>query len=114
MRSHHEHVLRLATHLAGRMEALAALLIFVSVLFPLATHSQDSTIEGVGITRVRVVDNRGAEVPREIPKLPLAAGGHFDFAAERQSIRELYKMGDFSDIRVTVSREGEGVEVDFI
>jgi outer membrane protein assembly complex protein YaeT len=114
MRSHHEHVLRLATHRALRMEALAALLIFVSVLLPLATRSQDSTIEGVGITRVRVVDNSGAGIPQEIPKLPLAAGGRFDFAAERQSIRDLYKMGDFSDIRVTVAREGGGVQVDFI
>ncbi|HEY6903680.1 MAG TPA: POTRA domain-containing protein [Candidatus Acidoferrales bacterium] len=114
MRSHHENVLPLATHPAVRVEALAALLIFVSVVFPLATRSQDSTIEGLGITRVRVVDNSGAEIPQEIPKLRLAAGGRFDFAAERQSIRVLYKMGDFSDIRVTVAREGEGVQVDFV
>lgn len=96
------------------MEALAALLIFASFLFPLATRSQDSEIEGLRIARVRVVENSGAEVPREIPKLPLAVGGRFDFEAERQSIREIYKMGDFSDIRSEVTRDGEEVQVDFI
>ena len=114
MRSHREHVLRLAPQPMGRKAALAALLIFVSVLFPRSTHSQESTIEGLKVTRVRVVDKNGTEIPQQIPRLPLATGGRFDFAAERQSIRAIYNMGDFSDIRVAATREGEGVEVDFI
>ncbi len=96
------------------MAALAPLLVFASVLFPRTAHSQESTIEGLKIERVRVVDKSGIEIPQQIPKLPLATGERFDFAAERQSIREIYKMGDFSDIRTAVARQGEGVEVDFI
>ncbi len=114
MRSHRERLLRLASHSAGRVAALAALIAFVSLLFPRAGRSQESAIEGLNVTRVRVVDKNGTKVPQRIPKLPLAAGGRFDFADERQSVREIYKMGDFSDIRVTVERQADGIEVNFV
>jgi outer membrane protein insertion porin family len=91
----------------------AAILFLVGIL-PQAAHPQDSAIEGLRVTRVRVVDQSGAEVPQKVPKLSLEAGAAFDFAAERESLRQIYKLGDYSDIRVTAARQGEGVEVDFI
>ena len=88
MRSYREHVLRLTTHPARRMEALAALLIFASFLFPLAARSQDSGIEGLRITRVRVVDNRGAEVPKRSQNSPWQlAGGLISMLSAKASAR---------------------------
>ena len=76
MRSYREHVLRLTTHPAGRVEALAALLILRdSFLFPLAARSQDSGIEGLRITRVRVVTIAERRFPRLSLQLPLQLAG---------------------------------------
>jgi len=71
-------------------------------------------IEGRPVTQIRVVDESGKNVEDRIPPLALAPGKPFDFAVERESLRKLYAMGDFSDIRVATTNEGNGVAVDFV
>ena len=66
------------------------------------------------MAQVRVVDESGRAVSEPIPALPLSPGHLFDFAQERESLRKLYAMGDFSDIRVAAVPEPAGLSVDFI
>ena len=74
----------------------------------------DGKIEGQTVSEVRVVDETGKPATEKIPPLPLEAGKPFDFTAERQSLRELYRMGDFADIRVTSAAEAGGLRIDFV
>ena len=72
-------------------------------------------IEGKAVAEVRVVDESGKPVTQKIPPLPLEAGKPFDFTAERASLRELYRMGDYANIKVTSAAEpGGGLRIDFI
>ncbi len=48
-----------------------------------------------------------------IPPLPLVTGKPFDFAVERETLRKLYAMGDFSDIHVATVNRGRRVERGF-
>ena len=57
---------------------------------------------------------RGRDVANALPQLALQAGKPFDFVLERESLRELYHLGDYSDIRVTTSLEASGVRVNFV
>jgi outer membrane protein assembly complex protein YaeT len=78
------------------------------------TGGPSRQVEGRPVTQIRVVDEVGKNVDERIPPLPLVPGKPFDFAVERESLRKLYAMGDFSDIRVATTNEGNGVAVDFV
>jgi outer membrane protein insertion porin family len=66
------------------------------------------------VKEVRVVDESGAPVIEKLPPLALEPGKPFDFSAERESLRGLYRLGDFADIRVATSPAAGGLRVDFI
>ncbi len=87
-----------------------------SLLFvALPVRAQEASIEGKAVAEVRVVDESGKPVTQKIPPLPLEAGKPFDFTAERASLRELYRMGDYANIEVTSAAEpGGGLRIDFI
>jgi len=76
--------------------------------------AQEASIEGQTVAEVRVVYQSGQPAKEKIPPLPLMAGKRFDFAAERDSLRELYAMGDYASIEVTSSSSPEGLRVDFV
>jgi outer membrane protein assembly complex protein YaeT len=77
-------------------------------------RAQESVIEGRSIVEIRVLDESGAAVAGAAPAPPLEIGKPFDFAAERESLRALYRTGNYSDIRVSVTPETDGLHVDFI
>jgi len=77
-------------------------------------RAQQLSVEGARVAQIRVVDETGTAVTAKIPALALVTGKPFDFAAERESLRQLYGTGDYSDIRVTAAPEAEGVRVDFV
>ncbi|HKV04662.1 MAG TPA: POTRA domain-containing protein [Candidatus Acidoferrales bacterium] len=77
-------------------------------------RGQETAVEGRRVTEVSVVDEAGHTVAERIPPLPLETGKPFDFAAERDSLRDLYRLGDYSDIRVTAASEADGVRVNFV
>lgn len=85
---------------------------FLSVALPV--RAQEASIEGKAVAEVRVVDESGKAVTQKIPPLPLEAGKPFDFTAERASLRELYRMGDYANIRVTSAMEPGGLRIDFV
>lgn len=77
-------------------------------------RAQDATIEGKNVAEVRVVGESGAAATEKIPPLPLEVGKPFDFTAERESLRELYRMGDYANIGVTSMEEPAGLRIDFV
>lgn len=77
-------------------------------------QTQDALIEGRAVTEILIVDDTGRSVTNALPSLPLQVGKPFDFAQERESLRQLYRLGDYSDIRVTASSEGSGVRITFV
>jgi len=74
----------------------------------------ETGIEGKRVAEVRVVDESGKAVSEKVPPLALEAGKPFDFAVERESLRQLYRMGDYASIRTTAATEADGLRVDFI
>ena len=63
-------------------------------------------VEGQLVTEIRVLDDSGRPVAGNAPALPLEIGKPFDFSAERESLRALYRTGDFADIRVVAAPVG--------
>ncbi|HXW55679.1 MAG TPA: POTRA domain-containing protein [Candidatus Cybelea sp.] len=98
-----------------------ALLVSLCVLILVAEGSAgarpgpaDVSIEGQRVTAIRITDEAGRLVSIPLPPLPLAVGKPFDFAVERDALRQLYRWGDYSDIRVTETPEAGGVRIDFV
>ncbi|MGH9715747.1 MAG: POTRA domain-containing protein [Candidatus Acidiferrales bacterium] len=86
----------------------------LSLVCTACLRAQQLPIDGQRIAAVRVVDQAGHAAPETIPPLALKVGEPFGFVAERESLRSLYQMGDFSDIRVTASQAPNGLQIDFI
>jgi outer membrane protein insertion porin family len=78
------------------------------------SQAQQLAVEGERVTGIRVVDQTGSEVSEKIPPLPLQIGKPFDFSDERQSLRDIYRMGAYADIRVNGVPEAGGMRVDFV
>jgi outer membrane protein insertion porin family len=101
-----------------RTGTCGAILVFGALLCSLlastSVRAQESEIEGQSVAAIRIVDDTGNALPGPTPSLPLEVGKPFDFAAERDSLRVLYRTGDFADIRVTAAPVGEGVRVEFV
>jgi outer membrane protein assembly complex protein YaeT len=100
--------------LARRAAAVSASGLAFVLLFVAPVRAQEPAQEGRRVAEVRVVDEAGNSVPEKVPPLPLEAGKPFDFAAERESLRALYRMGDYSDIRVTATPQADGLRVNFV
>ncbi len=66
------------------------------------------------MAEVRIVDQAGQNRCRRRLPLPLQPGKPFDIATERESLRQLYATGDYSDIRVTAEDEPAGLRINFI
>ncbi|MFZ3215227.1 MAG: POTRA domain-containing protein [Candidatus Acidiferrales bacterium] len=77
-------------------------------------RAQEEQVEGRNVAEIRIVDASGALLPGSTVELPLEIGKPFDYATERESLRTLYRTGDFADIRVTATPMAEGLRVDFI
>jgi outer membrane protein insertion porin family len=92
--------------------ALAAVLL--ALCGPRRALAQKAEVEGQPVAQVRVVYESGQLARERIPALPLMAGSPFRFTEERESLRALYRLGDYSDIRVSAVTVSDGLEVNFI
>ena len=79
-----------------------------------AARGQEAQWDGKLVTGVRVVEESGQPAPEKTPPLPLKSGSPFYFETERESLRILYRTGDYSDIRVEAIAEDGGVRVNFV
>ena len=70
--------------------------------------------EGQTVVEIRVLDLKGAVVPSKLPAMPMAVGKAFDFEDERESLRALYRTGDYADIQVSASAVSGGVRIDLM
>src|SRR5271169_4921880 len=77
-------------------------------------RAQEATIEHQQVAEVRIVDESGKPGGDYKSALPLQAGKPFDFAEERATLRELYRSGDYADVRVTAEPSAQGLRVNFI
>ena len=83
-------------------------------LSSVAAYAQDFSIEGQRVAQISVVDESGTPVAEKVPSLALEVGSPFEFAAERESLRQIYRMGDYSDIRVAATPDAAGLRVEFV
>ena len=86
----------------------------LSLLWPSFLSAQEISVEGRRVAEIRVVDETGKSVGQIPAGLPLEASKPFDYADERESLRVLYRTGDYADIRVVAAGGANGLRVDFI
>jgi outer membrane protein insertion porin family len=77
-------------------------------------YAQDATIEGQRVAAIAIVDSAGQDVKPANVSLPLEVDKPFDYSAERESIRALYRTGDFADIQVHAEPSADGVRLRFV
>jgi len=96
-------------HAAIYAAALACILFACSPL-----RAQEAKFESQRVAEIRIVDESGKVVLRDMASFPLRVGDPFDIARERDALRELYRTGDFADIDVTVLPTGQGLKLVFL
>jgi outer membrane protein assembly complex protein YaeT len=69
--------------------------------------------EGQRVTAVRVVDDSGAVLESNPAGLPLQPGQPYSAAAERESLRQLYRTGRYADLVAELTPVEGGVRLDF-
>ena len=77
-------------------------------------YAQDAVIEGQRVAAIAIVDSAGREAKPANVALPLEVDKPFDYSAERESIRALYRTGDFADIQVHAEPSADGVRLRFV
>jgi outer membrane protein insertion porin family len=77
-------------------------------------RAQVASLDGQTVAEIRVADGAGNAIPETIPPLALKVGRPFHIEAERESLRTLYAMGDFSNIRTTALLQPAGLQIEFI
>ena len=115
--SHSDQNLRFRLWPLRRARLRLILLSWLAAICSASTYAgppQHGSIEGRIVTDIRVIDDTGHRVKNAVPPLALAVGQPFDFTAERESLRQLYHLGDYSDISVSGTPDANGVEVEFV
>ena len=79
-----------------------------------ALPNDEAVVEGRTVSAIHVVDDKGHDITTGGPQLALQVGKPFSFASERDSLRQLYHWGDYSDISVTATPAGSEVEINFV
>src|SRR5271156_2886386 len=77
-------------------------------------RAQDPSIEGKPVAAIAIVDPAGQAVTEGNLVLPLAMHQPFDYSSERESIRVLYRTGDFADVQVKADEVPDGLHIRFI
>ncbi len=80
----------------------------------LAPAQTSSSREDAPVVAVRIVTRDGRIVPTPAGGLPVVVGKPLDPEAVRESIRTLYRSGDFQDIQAVRASEAGGVRLDFV
>src|SRR5580704_1709922 len=78
------------------------------------TAPQHSTAIGVNVAGVRIVTQDGKILLDAPTDLPVQAGKPLDPNQVAESIRKLYRTGNYADEKVTVTPVETGVRVDFV
>src|ERR1700751_5415063 len=106
----------------NRLRALIPSLVGVSLLcLPGAAARAQSaspqnlqSIEGQHLVAVRVVDDSGKVLQENPSGLPLQPGQPFSLDAERESLRQLFRTGDYEDLAAQAVTVPDGLRLDFV
>jgi outer membrane protein insertion porin family len=98
---------------AGLAGAWVAVAVAGAVSMCLPARAQDARLEGQRVAEVRILDESGKNVAQSPFSLPLHVGDQFDIAKERDALRQLYRTGDYADIRATAESTPQGLRLDF-
>jgi outer membrane protein insertion porin family len=79
---------------------------------PAEGKSQSLTLAVV--REIRVVEENGTVLTRKMPEIAIKVGEPLNPDAVAASIRTLYQMGDFADIKAVETPQGDGVRLDFV
>lgn len=100
--------------LRSRIGAAVLCLIGLSAWAHAAPADSAGQFEGQRVADVRVVGESGALLEDNPAGLSLQAGQPFSVDAERQSLRQLYRTGRYSDLVAEVSPADGGLQLAFI
>src|SRR5580658_5031506 len=98
---------------AGLAAIQAAVLAFI-LLACFSARAQEAILEGQPVAEIRILDESGKEIAPHLRSFPLHVGDPFDIAKERDTLRELYRTGDFSDVQVSAVPTSQGIRLDFL
>ena len=102
--------LRRCVGLAAIQAAVPALIFFCC----LSVRAQQSSLEGQPVAEIRILDESGKEIAPHLRSFPLHVGEPLDIAKERDTLRELYRNGDFADVQVKAVPTSQGIRLDFL
>ncbi len=105
---------RVRARLPSRIGAALLCLIGVTMWAPAAPADSLPDFEGQRVTAIRVVGESGAVLEDNPAGLALEPGQPFSIDAERESLRQLYRTGRYSDLVAEVSPAGGGILLSFV
>jgi outer membrane protein insertion porin family len=79
-----------------------------------APSQTPAQIEGTRVAAIRIVDQSGEVLEANAAGLPLQPGQPFSIEAERDSLRQLFRTGDYADIIAEVAPVAGGLRLDFV
>ena len=97
--------------------AVAAGIFFLSAMvepaIPPARAQTPAQWEGKRVVTVRVIDPSGKVLQSDPAGLPLQPGQTFSAQAERDSLRQLFRTGQYADLTAEITPAEDGVRLDF-
>src|SRR5579862_7082254 len=105
---------RVRARLRSRIGVGLLCLIGVTMWAPAASADSLPDFEGQRVTAIRVVDESGAVLEDNPAGLALEPGQPFSIDTERESLRQLYRTGRYSDLVAEVSPAGGGLLLSFV
>src|ERR1700722_378118 len=105
---------RVRARLPSRIRVALLCLIGVTMWALPAPADSLPQLEGQRITAIRIVGESGTVLEDNPAGLPLKPGEPFSIDAERETLRQLYRSGRYSDLVAEVSPAGGGLLLSFV
>src|SRR5216683_7187686 len=104
---------------ANGLRGIAALALLTGAAPTPAQAPQDPSLASVAkeeptIVAIRMVKEDGQVLSNSPSGLPVETGKALDRGKIAESLRALYRLGDYADLRAVVTPEGDGVRLDFV
>src|SRR5437879_334149 len=104
---------------ANRLRGIVTLALLTVAAPARAQAPQNASLAGVAkeeprIVAIRIVKEDGQVLTNSPSGLPVEAGKALDRGKIADSLRALYRLGDYADLRAVVTPEADGVRLDFV
>jgi len=104
---------------ANGLRGIAALALLMGAAPTPAQAPQDPSLANVAkedptIVAIRIVKEDGQVLSNSPSGLPVETGKTLDRGKIAESLRALYRLGDYADLRAVVTPEANGVRLDFV